>query len=558
MTRFLLCAAIFVAASALPAWGELKPQEVLVVANQASPDSVELAKLYMKQRAIPEGNLVLVKTSTSYEIPYDDYEAQIRKPIADALKERKLDGAIRSVCVIYGVPVRIGPGSSGLPPDILKATLEKAHYRLAAAYELSGSVGKSVPASMPADLRPLAKMFDTSPRVAIPPPQKPDELLAKLPVQLKTRLADVAAITDKAKKTAAGRQLMALHLEVYGLDGLTKLLAAEAANLPGAPDPDQLQEALVKTTADLGKLTGQLTAEQAKQKVELVERAQGLAGLFGLSGTQMAGTAVDSNLALLLWSADDLQKMRTAFRLELPGAKAFNSLHWEVFPAGVKLKSPSTLMVARLDGPSKQTVERMINDSVAAEKAGLKGTLYIDAGVKSVSGNKAPMYGEYDLTLQKLHSFATTNAKLKSVLDVKESLFPDGSCPDTALYVGWYSLKKYVPAFKFNQGAVAYHVASYEAMDLRDPKSQAWCTQILLNGAAATIGAVDEPYLDAFPLCNEFFPLLLTGKYTLAECYWRTVRWTNWRMILIGDPLYNPFANNKQVDVDVLRAKLAL
>ena len=66
-----------------------------------------------------------------------------------------------------------------------------------------------------------------------------------------------------------------------------------------------------------------------------------------------------------------------------------------------------------------------------------------------------------------------------------------------------------------------------------------------------------EPLLGAFPLPEEFFPLLLTGKYTVAECYWRTNPLVSWRMTLICDPLYNPYQVNPQLDVGKLPAGLA-
>ena len=56
---------------------------------------------------------------------------------------------------------------------------------------------------------------------------------------------------------------------------------------------------------------------------------------------------------------------------------------------------------------------------------------------------------------------------MKVVLDKKPAVFPPGSCPDAALYCGWYSLANYVPAFKWNKGAVGYHVASSEATTLK-------------------------------------------------------------------------------------------
>ncbi len=39
----------------------LKPEEVLVLANRASPDSMNVVRYYMKQRRIPEQNLFTIE-----------------------------------------------------------------------------------------------------------------------------------------------------------------------------------------------------------------------------------------------------------------------------------------------------------------------------------------------------------------------------------------------------------------------------------------------------------------------------------------------------------------
>ena len=94
-------------------------------------------------------------------------------------------------------------------------------------------------------------------------------------------------------------------------------------------------------------------------------------------------------------------------------------------------------------------------------------------------------------------------------------------------------------------------------MHLRDPDSREWCVKMLQNGVAATLGPVKEPFLQAFPLPQEFFPLLLTGECPLAECYWRTVPSTSWMMTLICDPLYNPYRADPALDVGALPRGLA-
>ena len=62
--------------------------------------------------------------------------------------------------------------------------------------------------------------------------------------------------------------------------------------------------------------------------------------------------------------------------------------------------------------------------------------------------------------------------------------------------------------------------------------------------------------LAAFPLPDDFFSVLLTGRYTLVETFYRTKPYNSWAMVLVGDPLYNPFKNNPQLSEDALPDRL--
>ena len=57
----------------------------------------------------------------------------------------------------------------------------------------------------------------------------------------------------------------------------------------------------------------------------------------------------------------------------------------------------------------------------------------------------------------------------------------------------------------------------------------------------ATIGPVYEPYVQGFPLPDIFFGLLVEGYMSLGECYLVSLPYLSWQMVLIGDPLYQPF-----------------
>jgi uncharacterized protein (TIGR03790 family) len=199
----------------------------------------------------------------------------------------------------------------------------------------------------------------------------------------------------------------------------------------------------------------------------------------------------------------------------------------------------STLMVSRLDGPGEGIAKSLVDKAMAAERATLKGVAYIDSrGIEKSRKSYSPGYFDQSLRdLAVLFKFRTSTTVKE---ERTEKLFEHGSCPRTAVYCGWYSLKKYVDAFDFVDGAIGYHISSWEAVDLRDPNSSQWCPAMLKDGVTATLGAVAEPYLHSFPEPKEFFLRLFNGR-CLVEAYYQTKPFNSWQLVLIGDPLYRPF-----------------
>lgn len=239
--------------------------------------------------------------------------------------------------------------------------------------------------------------------------------------------------------------------------------------------------------------------------------------------------------------------MTAAFDSELALVKAgsYTLKNWQPNPfyLGFKDKTPpipkeKVLMVSRLDGSSGAVVRRIIRDSLAAEKEGVKGTAYFDARWPFPGKGRLSGYAYYDRSIHKAARFHEQKGILPVVLDDKEELFPAGACPDTLIYCGWYSLGKYVDSFKWVKGSVGYHIASVECTTLKQKESRVWCKSILDNGAAATIGPVGEPYVQSFPVPEIFFNLLTEGVLTLAEAYFVSLPYVSWKMVLIGDPLY--------------------
>jgi uncharacterized protein (TIGR03790 family) len=193
--------------------------------------------------------------------------------------------------------------------------------------------------------------------------------------------------------------------------------------------------------------------------------------------------AVDSELTLI--TAGPYQKIGS---LPNPFNLAFNRV------SHIREFRTKTVMVGRLDGPTPAIARRLVDDALETEQAGLNGVFYIDArglGGKAETGS----YTWYDQHLVRLYDLVKKYSGMKVVLDKQSSLFSPGSCPDAALYCGWYSLRQYVSAFQWRKGAVGYHVASAEASSLKQPGSNVWCKRMLEEGVAATLGPVTEPFL---------------------------------------------------------------
>jgi len=112
------------------------------------------------------------------------------------------------------------------------------------------------------------------------------------------------------------------------------------------------------------------------------------------------------------------------------------------------------------------------------------------------------------------------------------------------LYFGWYANDLNgpfaLPGFQFPPGAIALHLHSYSARTLRSA-SEAWCGPLVARGVTATVGNVFEPYLQLTHLPHLFLRALARGdSLGDAACY--ALPALSWQGVLIGDPLYRPFA----------------
>ncbi len=523
-----------------PARG-LEPNELLLVCNADVPASRELAAYYAKVRRVPASQICALKFSEQMDedISAEGYDQQIRQPIRAFLNERKLIPSIRCLVTFYGLPIRVRemrstPEKQAAAKEFERRMIESLGEleKFSAQIDSVGTTKKLMPARLP-------KAEDYI------------SILRRYVQVKKDAIERLGKIKDPAQHADAYRQLVPLIQESEGAAGIIAQIQISGGDPDDEPHRQftRMKENVQQAEREIAAALLLRVGDPKRDAIApLIRQYHGVIGLLSILNndllflrTQETTASVDSELTLLWY--EDYPRTRWFPNLLSWPNRLSQEVRQQVSPGFWHTR---VMMVSRLDASSPKVVKRMIDDSLAAEAKGLEGKIYLDARGKY---NPAS-YAQYDGSLRDLELLIKRNTPLTVILDNKESLFAPHACPDTMLYCGWYSLRHYIDSFTFVPGAVAYHIASFEAESLHVQSEQGWVKNLLDHGAAATIGPVAEPYLHSFPLPKEFFGLLLTGRFTLAECYAYTSNLSSWMQMLLGDPLYKPFAKKPYLKID--------
>jgi uncharacterized protein (TIGR03790 family) len=209
--------------------------------------------------------------------------------------------------------------------------------------------------------------------------------------------------------------------------------------------------------------------------------------------------------------------------------------------------------VSRLDGPTAADALGLVDLAVQGERVGLLGRAYVDIAGPRDTGNRW------------LEAVASQIAELG--FDLSVSRGPQ-TVPETArfdapvLYFGWYAPDLNgpfgLPGFRFPPGAVAVHIHSFSAHSLRSA-TEGWCGPLVARGVTATAGNVFEPYLEYLHRPDLLLQALARGEDLVDAAYY-ALPMLSWQSIVIGDPLYRPFAvrlSAQMKDLSALPQQLA-
>lgn len=535
-----LTAALLLTLLAAPPCLALAPDQIVLLANKNVPMSVELAKFYAEQRHIPAGRILeldIPAGANEDEITPADFSRAVVAPLRTFLKDRSLAPNITCLVTFYGAPLRVS-GYTNTPEQAKELVAVGAQAKQVLDATLSAIADAE---RLAAEVMPDFKAGTGS---------EPQQLTARAEAALGDKsIQRILAITDSTQRSQKLDQWASLVEKLLGPAQAGEFLSRPELGQRVSPEDqkDRRRHAL--------DAQQQLVALRAKADTDPAARAE-MRRLIGenfgllrfapllLSQRELLDDAetiasFDSELAMLWWDHYPRRRWQT------------NLLHYGVM-AQAPPTAPPIMMVMRLDGPTPRIVRDLITAAIQTESKGLTGRVVLDG--RGMTGNDG--YGQYDQTIRRLAELIKSKTKLELTFDDKEPVIQPPRTRDVAVYCGWYSVRNYVPAFIFNPGAVGFHVASFELITLRDPKEKGWVRNLLQAGIDATLGPVAEPYLQSFPPADDYFPLLFTGKLTLAEVYWRTTPMTSWMMCCIGDPLYTPYKANPPLKIEDLPPRL--
>lgn len=603
----------------------LAPSEVAVLAVEPDANSMRVAEHYLKARAIPAENLLLLKKAYPEDVSRDVWEKEIRPEIRRWLA---VHPNVKCVVCAWSVPLRIDAPSFDLPRqkeqrEFYEKQADAFREEIVRALKFAGSeVAPTDESRAATESLPDLNALDRTGWLT---------LLQKTVNDAKGRIQGLPEAERKAEIQKLDRIFqpclgveaiqMALILQVQKKAGvkpetllkiikIAQALEQHLVDLNFKADSQQRDEEMLKTIKILnGPFAAMTYARESRNRLDRNESRSSFDGELALIYETEAYPLVGWTPNLLAYQYGMPPKIRISMEpkspipapaglMEDPNAPASDETT-EALPApplgqqvfmeppeldvesdpeeteeismkvertrpekaesggGFKVPEPRrrVLMVARLEGPSVETVLRRIDEGIAAEEKGLEGAVYLDARttrpLQATRGSYAKMEQSINDLAIRLQRFTNLNVKINT----EDALFAKEACSDPcALYCGWYSVRNFQDLFTFVPGAVAYHVASFEAESLKT--GPFWCPNLLEHGAAATCGPTFEPYLAAFPEPDEFYSLVLTGQFSMIECYCFTNPFNSWAMTYVGDPLYAPFRKNPKLQMNEIPENL--
>jgi len=227
------------------------------------------------------------------------------------------------------------------------------------------------------------------------------------------------------------------------------------------------------------------------------------------------------------------------FKQNLPLAGPLNNPQYTTTNEWTLHPTNGVLMVARLDGPSTQIANALVDKAIAAETDGLWGRTYFD--LRNTSEPNLKVGDDWIRGAAEI----CRHFGFETVVEESGNTFPPSfPMSQIAVYAGWYTENVdgpfALPNVEFMPGAFAYHLHSFSAAALRTANRN-WTGPLLAKGATISMGTVDEPYLMGTPDIAAFMGRLMFYSFNFGAAAYASQNVLSWQTTVVGDPLYRPF-----------------
>ena len=485
---------LFSAGLATASWAGLGPENVLLVVNGASADSLRVANAYVNLRKIPSCNVVVLDKLTSTEFTdAEKFRSEIMQPVLAAIEARGLKKQID--CITYSVDI---PYSVNVSGDVKGRKLSQVITQTASTNGLTYLMDWA----LKGDIDYLRLDINTYARRRTPIPKGADltsEELAKFG----------EAMSKYDAKDFKG-----------AIEGLSKLLEVERS------DPT-----IAYNLACCYSLN-----RQGDEAIAALRKAVA-------SGWRNSGQAgSDPDFEYVRTRPEFLKLLRlmqTANVAVQPAVPFRRSAGWnrmgENDPAGAKYMLSTFLGVTAGRGNSVEEIIDSLRRAKSADFTSPKGTIFFEK-----NGDVRSTTREWGF-----QAAADELNRLGVNAIVEEGILPKNRTSVAGAMIGIADFDWKASGSSIAPGAILEHLTRLGGM-INKGAGQTPCTEFIRAGAAGSSGTVTEPYAlqEKFP--SPFIHVHYAKGFTLAEAFYLSVTGP-YQLLIIGDPMCRPWGKKAEL-----------
>jgi len=477
------------------------PENVAVVVNGDSPDSLCVANAYARLRGIPPANFIVLHHLTGTEfIAVDGFRKEILQPVLATLRERGLTSQID--CIAYSVDL---PYSIDVTGDVKGRRLSQVATPTASIngltylsdWVLSGDIDY-----LRLDINRYARHL--------------------LPLPTGKELSQ-SEQSDYAGAVADYSQ----HKYGSAIQGLKKLLETPRS------DPN----------IAYNLACCQALAEQPDDAVASLRKA------IAAGWRNYGQTASDPDLNSLhdLDGYKQVLRLLKAAHIQMQEGTPFHhAIAWnrvgEPDRTGSHYMLSTVLGVTAGRGNTLDEILASLGRSLNADFTAPKGTIYFER-----NGDVRSTTREWGF-----QAAADELERLGVKAIVEDGVLPQNRADVAGAMIGISDFNWPSSHSTILPGAICEHFTSFGGM-INKGAGQTACTEFIRNRASGTSGTVTEPYAlqEKFP--TPFIQVEYAKGFTLAESFYQSLSGP-YQLLIIGDPLCRPWAKKVEVKVAGVKA----